>query len=134
MGGHILLQRRGFAAVFRASRAASFGRKRSGQERLLFVERGAVGGELICIGRAYVVMKRITAAGEGASNTFGQDLITELKSGGYKGGEIFALLGSVSRTGLLIPIPAIGGMSYIHSPWLKELGDLADLETLVRIR
>ena len=40
--------------------------------------------ELICIGRAYVVMKRrITAAGEDAANTFSQDLIDELKGGGY---------------------------------------------------
>jgi hypothetical protein len=88
--------------------------------------------ELICIGQGYVIMKRITIADEGAASTFTKDLIAELKSGGYKGGETYALLASVSRTGLLTPVSAFGSMAYLPTPWLEELGDLANIETLVR--
>jgi hypothetical protein len=91
---------------------------------------GLTRDELICIGKAYIVMKRIAVTEEGAASMFTKDLIAELKSGGYDG-EIYALLASVSRTGLLTAVSAFGSMAYMFTPWLKELGDLASIETLV---
>jgi hypothetical protein len=97
--------------------------------------------QLICIGRAYIIMKRIEAAStdtdvaastdtdEAAStDTFSNTLRNELATGGYQGGEIEALCASVSRTGLLTPVSAYSGMAYHPTPWLKELGELADID------
>jgi hypothetical protein len=42
------------------------------------------------------------------------------------------LCASVSRTGLIIPMSAFGGMVYMPTPWLEELGGLADLESMAQ--
>jgi hypothetical protein len=44
--------------------------------------------------------------------------------------EVLALCASVSRTGLLVPLGAFGGVIYSDSAWLEELGTLAELEPL----
>jgi hypothetical protein len=75
------------------------------------------------------IRKKIEAAGSPA-NTFWQDLQVELQNGGYEPRVIHALCASLSRTGILLPMSAVSSIAYIDSLWLKELGELADLEAL----
>jgi hypothetical protein len=81
--------------------------------------------ELVVLGRAYRIAIRDQSTQE--KNTFAQDLISDLEKCGYTSGETSALCASLARTGLLIPIPAVGSIIYQRSPWLMELGRLADL-------
>jgi hypothetical protein len=86
--------------------------------------------ELVVIGMAYRAKKAITAAGLNAPNDFWQRLQAALKEGGYAANEIPPLCASVSRTGVLVPLGALSSVAYVASPWLVELGELADLESL----
>ncbi len=83
--------------------------------------------ELIVIGRGYSIRKGIIARGA-ARNDFWQQLQPALIEAGYSNDEIWPLCASVSRTGLLIPLPALSGPIYMSSLWLEELGGLANLE------
>jgi hypothetical protein len=84
--------------------------------------------ELIVLGRAFAVRKKIEAAK--SPNTFWQDLQVELQNGGYEPSVIRALCASLSRTGILLPLSGFGSITYMDTPWLMELGELADLEAL----
>lgn len=85
--------------------------------------------ELIAIGLAYRIWKKNPNPTQDNPNTFNEDLRKALESGGY-GKEIDALLTAASRTGLLAPGSAFGGLAYYPTPWLWQLGELADLEGL----
>ncbi|WP_407167783.1 hypothetical protein [Bradyrhizobium sp. ORS 111] len=87
--------------------------------------------ELMVIGKAIAIRRKIVAGGPEAANDFWQRLEVELKASGYNPDEIGPLCTSVSRTGLLIPMSAWGGTVYIASPWIEELGDLADVEAII---
>jgi hypothetical protein len=84
--------------------------------------------ELIVLGVAFRWRKKNPPDVEGYRNTFWQDVGEELKAGGYSDAEIGALCASLSRTGLLAPVSAYGGLIYFGTPWLDELGGLANLE------
>ncbi|MGY3452866.1 hypothetical protein [Bradyrhizobium sp. USDA 4353] len=84
--------------------------------------------ELIVLGKAIAVKRKMVDVGSDATNDFWQALKSSLESGGYPAAEIDALCASVSRYGLLVPVSAWGGLVYMPSPWLDELGDLADVE------
>jgi hypothetical protein len=84
--------------------------------------------ELIILGKAIAVSRKIVAAGPDAPNDFWQTLKSELEAGHYPASEIDPLCASVSRYGLLVPVSAWGGMVYMPTPWLEELGALADVE------
>jgi hypothetical protein len=85
--------------------------------------------ELMVIGKAVAIRRKLVAAGPGAQNDFWQQLSAQLEASGYKTA-IFSLCASVSRTGLLLPVSALGGVIYMPSPWLEELGELADVEAM----
>jgi hypothetical protein len=72
------------------------------------------------------------ASGTNAANDFWQRLEPALEASGYAKNEIGPLCASVSRTGLIIPMSAFGGMVYMPTPWLEELGGLADLESMAQ--
>jgi hypothetical protein len=78
---------------------------------------------------SHIIKKQINAAGTNAANDFWQRLEPVLGKAGYNKQEIAALCASVSRTGLLVPASAFGGMAYMPTPWLEELGALADIES-----
>jgi hypothetical protein len=86
--------------------------------------------ELMVIGKSVAIRREIAAAGTNAANDFWQRLEPALVASHYEKNEIGALCASVSRTGLIIPVSAIGGMVYVPAPWLDELGRLADLESM----
>ena len=88
--------------------------------------------ELLVVGLSQVIKKQIDAGGPNAANDFWQRLEPALEKAGYEKGEIAALSASVSRTGLLTPVSAFGGMVYMPTPWLDQLGALADLESATR--
>lgn len=84
--------------------------------------------ELMAIGKGIKIRRSILAAGTNAANDFWQQLHLALQNAGYPNGEISALCASVSRTGLFVPSSAFSGMAYMDTPWLLELGTLADLD------
>lgn len=84
--------------------------------------------ELVVLGKAIAIRREIVAAGAGAPNDFWQKLKSELEAGSYPAAEIGPLCTSVSRYGLLVPVSAFGGMVYMPTLWLDELGALADVE------
>jgi hypothetical protein len=88
--------------------------------------------ELLVVGLSQVIKKQIDAGGPNAANDFWQRLEPALEKAGYEEGEIAALSASVSRTGLLTPVSAFSGMVYMPTPWLDQLGALADLESATR--
>ena len=88
--------------------------------------------ELIVIGTAYRLAKKNPSPSPESPNTFWQDLQSELAKGRYESAEIIALCASLSRTGLLVPVSAWGSTAYMSSPWLIQLGVLADLEGVPR--
>jgi hypothetical protein len=87
--------------------------------------------ELIVLGKAVAIRRKIVAAGPGTPNDFWQTLKSELEAGRYPADEIDPLCASVSRYGLLVPVSAWGGMVYLPTPWLEELGALADVEAII---
>lgn len=87
--------------------------------------------ELMVVGKAIAIMRRIDRAGPNVPNDFWQTLKSELEVSRYPANEVDSLCTSVSRTGLLVPVSAWGGTIYMSTPWLDELGTLADVEGVV---
>jgi hypothetical protein len=86
--------------------------------------------ELMVIGKA-IAIKREFDTGSLQFNVpgdFWKNLRSALETSGYQPGEIEPLCASLSRTGLLLPASAYGGMIYMPTPWLTELATLADVE------
>jgi len=86
--------------------------------------------ELMVIGKA-IAIKREFDTGSLQLNVpgdFWKSLRSALETSGYQPGEIEPLCASLSRTGLLLPASAYGGMIYMPTPWLTELATLADVE------
>jgi hypothetical protein len=87
--------------------------------------------ELLVIGTSYSIRKGM--ADFAVQNDFWKQLAPALVEAGYES-EIWALCASVSRTGLLVPSTshtlATIGTFYVPSPWLVDLGTLADLEAV----
>jgi hypothetical protein len=79
--------------------------------------------ELVAVGLAYRIAK---TSKPGPDSTFSHDLHEALHA--KFGEETAGLLAAVSRTGLLAPVSAFGGLAYFPTPWLQQLGELADLE------
>jgi hypothetical protein len=86
--------------------------------------------ELLVIGKAIVARREIVTSKTNVANDFFQRLSFALDQAGYSKEEIGALLTTVSRTGLIVPQSAYGGMVFMPTPWLDELGTLADLESV----
>lgn len=90
---------------------------------------GLTRDELLVIGTAYVIAERFEAAGTDI-NEYYKTLLSELKQKGYDENEAYALLSSISRTGLLAPVSGWGTLIFRPGPWLRQLGTLADLEAM----
>lgn len=86
--------------------------------------------ELLVIGKAIVARREIANSETDVANDFCQRLFFALEQAGYSKEEVGALLTTVSRTGLVVPQSAYDGMVYMPTPWLDELGRLADLENV----
>jgi hypothetical protein len=86
--------------------------------------------EIIVLGMAYRARKAIQEADPKGANDFWQRLEKSLEAGRYSKAEVQALCASLLRTGLLIALSAFGGLVYMDTPWLVELGDLANLEAV----
>lgn len=81
--------------------------------------------ELIVIGKSIAIKRELAASN---ANDFWERLKSALSASGYPAPEIEPLCASLSRTGLLLPASAWGGMVYLPTPWLDELATLADVE------
>jgi hypothetical protein len=81
--------------------------------------------ELLVIGLAYRLEKERSNS---QNNDFNGNLREAIKGAGYSNGELEALLTSVGSTGLLSSASAWGGLAYVPTDWLGELGQLADIE------
>jgi hypothetical protein len=81
--------------------------------------------ELIVIGKAIALTRKMQVFNAG---DFWKTLKSELEAAGYQSAVIAPLCASLSRTGLLLPASAWGGMIYMPTPWLDELGKIADIE------
>lgn len=88
--------------------------------------------ELIVLGKAVQIRRMIISSGPSAANDFWQQLESSLESGGYSKSEVTALCAAITRTGLLTGGSAFGGLVYMDTPWLMQLGKLADLEGILR--
>lgn len=86
--------------------------------------------ELLVIGFAYRLEKNRPGdeLDNKAKNEFNSSLRSSIKEAGYCDDEAEALLMSVGSTGLLSSASAWGGLAYVPTGWLKELGELADIE------
>jgi hypothetical protein len=88
--------------------------------------------ELVVIGKAISIKRSMTA--EGApfnTNEFATRLRSELITSRYSPTEIDPLCASLVRTGLLLAASGYGGVLVpLPTPWLDELGTLADVEGL----
>jgi hypothetical protein len=82
--------------------------------------------ELLVVGFAYLTDKEIDARKD--PDSFNSRLREKVKKAGYDAGETEALLTSVGSTGLLSSASAWGGLAFAPTPWLAELGELADIE------
>ena len=87
--------------------------------------------ELLVIGFAYRAERELAGRTD-AIDAFGPLLREMLSSAGYGEGEIEALLTAVGSSGLLSSASAYGGLAYQPTPWLSELGMLADVEAHTR--
>jgi hypothetical protein len=76
--------------------------------------------EILFLGAAYRLMNE-------PRNEFWNKLRESLSSN-FSFDELHEVAESLTRTGLILPIPALGGMHYVASPGLKELGQLAERE------
>lgn len=86
--------------------------------------------ELMLVGHAISLQRRIDAGEEEPAHNFWSMLREALERSGYTGMEPSAIAAAVSRSGLIIPASAFGGLSYRPSPWLGELSRLVDVQTL----
>jgi hypothetical protein len=77
--------------------------------------------ELMVIGKAIALSRKMHAqAVEFNPGDFWKTLKSELEASGYQLAVITPLCASLSRTGLLLPGSAWGGMIYMPTPWLDE--------------
>ncbi len=83
--------------------------------------------ELIAVGLACQTAAKADWKREDDFNTA---IRASLGQAGYSEGEAEALLTSVGATGLLSSASAWGGLAYVPTPWLKELADLVDVESM----
>jgi hypothetical protein len=83
--------------------------------------------ELLVIGIGYSIRKKIETDKTIDPGSFGPQLQYRLDQAGYTREESRALFASVSRTGLLVPV-SIPALQYVSTPWLEQLGELANLE------
>lgn len=88
--------------------------------------------ELMVIGKAYAIRSDIISRGPGAPNDFWQRLQDDLKTAGYDSSQILALCASLTRTGLFQTASAFSGIAYMDTAWLLELGQLADVESVLK--
>lgn len=86
--------------------------------------------ELVMIGFSYTVYKTGRQLGGDAENQFWKHAQGAMEQAGYSQQEVLSIAASVSRYGLLIPTSAFGAFVYIASPWLAELGELANTESM----
>jgi hypothetical protein len=86
--------------------------------------------ELMVIGKAVSIKRRISAEGAASNrNEFATRLRSELINSRYAPTEIDRLCASLVRTALLLAASGYGGgMLPLPTPWLDELGTLADVE------
>lgn len=86
--------------------------------------------ELLVIGLAYVAQQEVKSQPPGSANDFSTRLDAALERANFEKPERDSLYAAVSRHGLLLPASAWGGLVYLPSPWLEELGELAHLESI----
>jgi hypothetical protein len=80
--------------------------------------------EIILLGRAYRVLQREPPP----RGQFWSLLRDDLVPNTFSGAELAELAAALLRTGLLLPVPALGNLNYVAGDSLKELGALAELE------
>jgi hypothetical protein len=88
--------------------------------------------ELLVVDTSHVIAKRIAGTDDDTKDNFWKQLKSALQQAGYQQGEVAALCASVTRTGLLSPGSAFGEIAYTPTPWLEQLGGLADLEAATK--
>jgi hypothetical protein len=88
--------------------------------------------ELMVVGLAVRIGNEIDS--EMNPDSFNEQLKSAVNYAGYSAEEVEALLTRVASTGLLSSASAWGGLAYVATPWLKELGDLAEVESVKRER
>ncbi len=93
------------------------------------VIEGLTRDELLVLGFACQTNKDVNARED--PDGFNSKLREKIKKAGFEEGEVEALLTSVGSTGLLSSASAWGGLAFQPTPWLTELGELADLEAAV---
>jgi hypothetical protein len=76
--------------------------------------------EIIFLGRAYNVLQK--------KGHFWSLLRDELVPKTFSGMELAQVSAALLRTGLLLPVPALGELSYTATDALRELGELAELK------
>lgn len=81
--------------------------------------------ELVAIGHAFRIAKDIQTR---ETSNFGQEIRQVMKENGFE--DVDLILTSLARTGLIAIGSAWGGIAYNPTPWLLELGDLANLEKI----
>jgi|SRR3954447_26727597 hypothetical protein len=90
--------------------------------------------ELLLIGFAYRTAREFEKRSEEGADNFNKLLRTRLLEAGYSEGETEALLTTVTSTGLMSSASAFGGLAYTPTPWLLELGELADVEAAATLK
>jgi hypothetical protein len=95
--------------------------------------------ELMAIGKAVAIKRKLDVeAGNGTPQrpeAFSNLLKSELSASGYQSALIEPLCASLVRTGLFLAATGYGGvMVYLPTPWLDELGALADIEGMAAAR
>lgn len=90
--------------------------------------------ELLLIGLAYRTAKQFEKRPQEGADNFNKLLRNHLAEAGYSEGETEALLSTVTSTGLLSSASAFSGLAYSWTPWLLELGELADIELAAKLK
>ncbi|MGV1792834.1 hypothetical protein [Rhizobium sp. A37_96] len=86
--------------------------------------------ELVMIGFAYSAALFGRQLEDNSQTQFWKNLEESITKAGYTKPEFHSIAASVSRYGLLIPTSAFSAFIYIASPWLIELGELANTEAM----
>ncbi len=85
--------------------------------------------ELLMIGFSIVIDRELQMESPDEHREgFWQQLQQKMDAGGYGSSEISSLAASVSRYGILVPVSAYGGLNYVASDWLRQLGGLVDTD------
>ncbi|MCJ8507644.1 hypothetical protein MUU53_06915 [Rhizobium lemnae] len=87
--------------------------------------------ELMLVGQAIRLQGEIESGAVGEVERFWGLLLERMQEAGYSERETAAIAAAVSRSGLVIPVSAYGGLAYRASPWLSELYSLVDSQTFV---